>query len=166
MEGGDGGQKPGPNQTAASARRCGANQATRHPNRTNPKRRRMNPKLVGVGVHELVLLFARCSSKQSKQNGRNRGEPAGRWIGFGRIERLRIPSARGESIRPSSEDQGSLPSSEGIGSGHGMDPLHSLPPPVERSAGGCGGGEDGVTDVRMISLVGDAVGLCRPTRRR
>lgn len=37
-------------------------------------------------------------------------------------------------------------SSEGVGSGHGMDPLHSLPPPVERSAGGCGGGEDGVAD--------------------
>lgn len=39
MEGGEGGQNPGPNETAASARRCGANQATRHPNRTNPKRR-------------------------------------------------------------------------------------------------------------------------------
>lgn len=31
MEGGEGGQKPGPNETAAPARRCGANQATRHP---------------------------------------------------------------------------------------------------------------------------------------
>ena len=39
MEGGDGAEKAGVNETAASARRLGANEATSHPNSINRKRR-------------------------------------------------------------------------------------------------------------------------------
>jgi len=39
MEGGDGAEKAGVNETAASARRRGANEATSHPNSINRKRR-------------------------------------------------------------------------------------------------------------------------------
>jgi hypothetical protein len=39
MEGGDGAEKAGVNETAASARRRGANEATSHPNSINLKRR-------------------------------------------------------------------------------------------------------------------------------
>jgi hypothetical protein len=93
MEGGEGSQKAGPNETAASARRCGANQATRHPQPNQSQTcRRMNPKLVHARVSTSCSLHDAAASNQNKQNGRiNRREPAGgerasERIGFGTTE--------------------------------------------------------------------------------